>query len=47
MHHWGGHKDWYDEFFASMKAVDAKEFDTTNDSVEQTASEVLLWLTKF
>lgn len=45
-HHWGGHKDWYDEFFASMKDVGAREFDTTNDSVEQTAAKVIKWLKK-
>ncbi|PIV90280.1 hypothetical protein COW46_05395 [Candidatus Gracilibacteria bacterium CG17_big_fil_post_rev_8_21_14_2_50_48_13] len=45
-HHWGGHKEWYDEFFTAMQTAGAEEFDTTSTSVEQTAKEVCAWLGK-
>jgi len=43
-HHWGGHKDWYDAFFAEMAAVGAREFDTTHRTIKEVAGEVVGWL---
>lgn len=42
--HWQGKKDWYDEFYQAMREHGEKEFDTTNQSPEETAQEIKTWL---
>lgn len=41
---WKGHEPWFDEFFKEMKNEGAREIDTSQNSVEQTALTVKEWL---